>query len=328
MGALVHLYATILTYCGAGAELFEDLVKIFEGEEARLPEWDHLKDYGRQHNLLEMRTCGYEYVVVSPNAERAWCYDCLAQIGETLGRDVGPWREKAACIRQSLRQRLWDPALGWFRCLHPGNHTEAVYSIQIFDALRAGACDGAMAQALAGQVREGAFLGKYGVSSVSPEDTLHYELNDPDWSGGGAYSGDGPELAETLWRAGYASLAWDVLRRHFWMGAHLLYYPQEHYCDIPGVPAHKRANVIAGVAGLHAVLFGLAGFLPGLDGSLEIDPQPLGLEAAGGSTGRVEIRGFKFRGKEIDLFMKPGHVTVLLNGALAYEGPPKRVRLA
>lgn len=321
MWSLVNLYLTILTYCNQGHELFDDIVRIFENEEKRLPEWEHLKDYGRQHNLLEMRSCGYEYFVVSPNAERAQCYDILADIGQTIGRDSrdwAAWHTKADLIRQSIRVNLWDGDLGWFKCLHPEGHVEVVYSIQMFDSMKGGVCDENMKKALLRHIRDGAFLGKYGASSISVEDTLHYELNDPDWSGGGSYSGDGPELAGMLWNENEPGLAWDVLKRHFWMGEHLIYYPQEHYCDIPGVPQNKRANIISGVAGLQAVLFGMAGIKPAPDGSIKIKPDPP-------EYGFVEISGFKFRNKKIDIFMKPGYIKIILDGNAIYEGEPKAI---
>jgi hypothetical protein len=279
-----------------------------------------LKDYGGQHNLLEMRTCGYEHFVASPNAERAWCYERLSEIGEALGRDLGGWRGKAELIRASIRRNLWDESVGWLKCLHPDGRSEIVYSIQMFDALRNGACGEDMKEALLAHVQDGKFLGKYGVSSVSAEDEPHYELNDPDWSGGGCYSGDGPELAETLWGAGEPALALDVLSRHFWMGEHLLYYPQEHYCGIPAVPANKRANIIAGVAGVHAVLFGMAGIKPTLSGGGEIKPNPP-------EKGYVEITGFKLRQKTIDILLRPGWTRITANGIVAYEGEPKTITL-
>lgn len=77
MWSIMNLYWVLLTMLDTGWELFEEIRDLFLKEEARLPETGHLKDYGRQHNLLEMRTCGYEYLVPSPNAERAWCYDRL-----------------------------------------------------------------------------------------------------------------------------------------------------------------------------------------------------------------------------------------------------------
>ena len=318
MWSLMNLYWTVVTMTGKGLELFDNILTLFQAEEERLEEWEDLKDYGRQHNLLEMRSCGYEYVVPSPNAERAWCYDRLSDIGERLGRkDTAGWRSKAEAIRTSLRENLWDEEAGWFRCIHPEHHVEYIYSIQMYDALRFGVCDGSMTDALAKHLVDGRFLGAYGVSSISAEDELHYELNDPDWSGGGSYSGEGPELAETLWKAKRPELAWDVLRRHFWLGTMAPYIPQEHYCDKPGMPANKRANIIAGVTGLQAVLFGLAGFEIGLDGGLTVDPAPA-------PEGWYEVKGFPYRDKPVDLWIDQERMKISVDHEVIYEGEIKK----
>lgn len=321
MWSIMNLYWKVLTLTGKGQELFDEIVKIFLTEEERLPEWEHLKDYGRQHNLLEMRSCGYEYYVCSPNAERAWCYDRMADIADMLGREnSAAWREKAEAIRASIRTHLWDEEAGWFKCLHPKGHVEMVYSIQQFDAMRMSVCDEHMKQAMLKQVRDGAFLGGYGVSSISAEDELHYELNDPDWSGGGSYTGDGPNLAETLWNNHFPEKAWEVLKRHFWMGQQLLYYPQEHYCDKPAVPANKRANIIAGVAGMEAILSGLAGIAPQLNGSVAFDPMPP-------ADGTIEIKNVRVREDVYALTLRQDFVMITKNGAVAYEGAPKKIVL-
>ena len=268
-----------------------------------------------------MRTCGYEYFVASPNAERAECYERLADIAEHMGiKDTAAWREKARAIRQSIRDNLWDDDAGWFKCVHPNGHIEMVYSIQAYDALRAGGCDQRMKDALLAQLKNGAFLGKYGVSSVSPLDEKHYELNDPDWSGGGSYTGEGPILVQTLWENSASELAWDVLKRHFWMGEMLVYYPQEHYCDRPALPAHKRANIISGMTGAQALLFGMTGIKPALDGTLVIDPHPP-------KDGFVEINGFKYKDLTINLLMKPGYVRIESNGAVVHDGKAKKIIL-
>lgn len=314
MWSIFNLYCTILSMTGKGWELFGEIRQLFETEEARLEEWKNLKNYGRQCNLLEMRSCGYEHYVPSPNAERAWCYDAIADIAEKMGeRDVFRYREKAEAIRASIRENLWDPERKWFRCVHPDGHEEVVYSIQMYDALRMGACNAEMTEHLLSHLEDGKFLGEYGVSSISGEDEQHYELNDPDWSGGGCYSGEGPELAETLWQIGRSELAWDVLSRHFWMGTKVPYIPQEHFCDSPMMPENKRANIIAGVAGMQAVLFGLAGFQIDLDGSLRFSPH-----AAGGV--RYEIRGFQHGANVIDLVVDGDEMQIAVNGELRVQG--------
>lgn len=323
MWSIMELYWKILTICDTGWDLYDEVRRLFLQEEERLPEWENLKDYGRQHNLLEMRTCGYEYFVPSPNAERAWCYDRLADIAEELGKyeDVAVFRQKAVLIRKAIAEHLWDKEKEWFVCLHPEGHREYVYSIQCYDPMRMGACTEEMKTALLSHLKDGAFLGKYGVSSVSAEDELHYELNDSDWSGAGSYTGEGPNLAEALWKQGEAELAWDVLSRHFWMGEMLLYFPQEHACDRPGVPIkNKRANIIAGVAGMQALLGGMAGLEPQLCGSLVIDPKPP-------AAGKVTIENYRHKDRVIAIEMEPGFVRILADGAVVYEGKPKRIEL-
>ena len=313
--SVVNLYWHILCTLGKGEELFDKVLEVFLTDERRLRDFGDLKDYGTQRNLLEMRTCGYEHVAPSPNAERAWAFERLADIAEHIGAGCAEdWRARAARIREAIRRELWDADSGWFRCIHPDGSSETVYSIQAFDALRFGACTPEMKAALVSHLRDGAFLGRFGVSSVSAEDSIHYELNDPDWSGGGAYTGEGPQLAETLWRCGEDDKAMDVLSRHFWMGEMLPYYPQEHYCDRPAVPAHKRANIIAGVAGFEAVLFGLAGFEPRLDGLLRIAPGRL-------AEGFVEIGNFRHRGRKIGLRLGGGRMRVTINGTVVHDGP-------
>jgi hypothetical protein len=160
-----------------------------------------------------------------------------------------------------------------FICKYPDGHKELVYSIQVFDILRTGVCTPAMKKRIIEQLKEQKFLFPFGVSSISKADSLHYEVTDTDWGGGGAYAGDVPQLALDLYHEGFPEKAWDVLKRQFWVGELCPYFPQEHFCDRPASPVFKRANIIAGLTGAEAILYGLIGLEPRLDGTLWINPR-------------------------------------------------------
>lgn len=269
-----------------------------------------LRDYGDQSNLLEMRGSGWEHVVASPNAERAWTLDTLAELSDLTGAALPADELRAAAqeIRTEVIRQLWDDDAGWFRSRYPDGHTELAYSVQAFDVLRSGDCPPEVAAALISHLRPGAFLGEYGVSSVSAEDELHYETADIDWSGAGAYTGEAPQLALTLWQQGQPELAWDVLRRLFWMGEHYPYFPQDHYSDKPGAPATgRRINVIAGLTGAEAILTGLAGIHPNPDGSLHIRPHPV-------AAGNITLSGLGYRGHTIDVTISTDSFDVFVDG--------------
>jgi hypothetical protein len=307
--SLVNLATAIACHGGISAGLVTRLHDTVGCLDSALPAVGELRDYGTQHNLLEMRGAGWEHLVASPNAERARCFELLADLADVSGARLpaADMRTRAGRIRAAVIEELWDPAVGWFRSRYPDGHIEVARSIQAYDALRAGAVTDEMAAALLAELRPGAFLGKYGVSSVSAEDEEHYELGDTDWSGGGAYTGEAPLLALTLWERGESALAWDVLRRLLWMGEHFPYFPQEHFCDRPSGPGpHRRANIISGLAGAEAILTGLAGIRPRPDGTLEFRPHPV--------DGTVELTGLQFRGRTIDVIVSPDLCEITVDG--------------
>lgn len=303
-------------------DLFEQVKQLVLSDEKR-PMVNGVIDYGDQHNLLEMRGMGWEHMVPSPNAERAWCFRRMADMGEKIGYDkttIQQWRKKADVIAADIRKALWDETTGWFSCKYPDGHKETVYSIQVFDILRTGVCTPAMKKRMLEQLEEGKFLFPYGVSSVSKADSIHYEVTDTDWSGGGAYSGDLPQLALDLYQENLPEKAWDVLKRQFWIGQLLPYFPQEHYCDRPGSPSFKRANVVSGLMGAATILYGMAGLEPRLDGSLWIHPRP--------ATGDpVKIKGFVHRKHVVDVELSASFCKIMLDGKVKYQGKPGTIKI-
>jgi hypothetical protein len=123
-----------------------------------------------------------------------------------------------------------------------------------------------------------------------------------------------------MYETGQPELGWDILKRHFWMGQHLLYYPQEHYVDRPMAPAHKRANVVAGLSGAETILFGLIGLQPQFDGSLFIEPQLV-------TEGAIHLEGFVYKNDTYNLKVSKTHLSVTRNGKTVYEGRPERVKI-
>jgi hypothetical protein len=321
--SFTKLVTTIAAHLGVPDDLYQALKTLLLEEEKQADRETLLVDYGTQHNLLEMRGAGYEHIVASPNAERAWSLRQLAELAKLVDDTNAPiteWRVRAEQIIESIRTELWDEERGWFKAKYPNGHEAFVYSVQIFDAFRAGACKPEMAEQLLSHLREGAFLGEYGVHSISQEDTTHFELNDPDWSGGGAYSGEGPQLAMALFEQKRPFLATNVLQRHFWMGQHLPYFPQEHDADKPFAPPHKRANIIAGLTGAEAILHGLVGFQPQLNGTLWLEPQLV-------ADGKIRISGYGFRNHVFTVELSQSEMMVWQNGRLVYRGNHKKVQL-
>jgi hypothetical protein len=113
---------------------------------------------------------------------------------------------------------------------------------------------------------------------------------------------------------------WDILRRFFWMGKQLLYYPQEHLVDNPMTPRHKRSTIFAGLAGAEAILFGLAGFQPTYDGKLYVNPK-LTVD------GIISLTGFGFRGSIFDVSFSKSNMKVVKNGVAIYNGKPQRLKI-
>jgi hypothetical protein len=321
--SFTYLVSAIFKFLGPDKELYSAAKQIVLNDEKKENKDTFLIDYGEQHNLLEMRGAGWEHIVVSPNAERVWSLNHLAEMGRIIGEpyvEIEEWKQKAERIKISIQKNLWDEKKQWFTSIYPNGFRDFVYSIQVYDALQAGVCNNKMEQALLNHLHDGAFLGKYGASSVSAEDTLHYEVIDTDWSGGGAYTGDGPQLALCMYELNHKELGWSILKRHFWMGDQLLYFPQEIYSDKPKEPEHKRANTFAGLTGAEAILFGFIGLQADYDGSLFINPQPV-------EKGNVSIKGFGFKGQKIDVELSTVKMKVSKNGKPVYQGIPKKIRI-
>ncbi|KAA6301152.1 MAG: hypothetical protein EZS26_002673 [Candidatus Ordinivivax streblomastigis] len=320
--AFTRLVDAIFKFYGANDGLFDYAKKmILSDEKRKLP--NELIDYGTQGNLLEMQGAGWEHIVASPNAERSWCLKSLTEMGKYAGAtptEISEWKQQSARIVEAIRKVLWSEEKQWFASLYPDGFRDYVHTIQVFDVMGAGVCTPEMERALTAELNDRSYLGSCGMAAVSKSDSVHYEVIDTDWGGGGAYVGDTPQTALIMYDRGYPQTGWDILRRHFWMGKHCLYYPQEHYCDRPMAPPHTRANEVTGLCGAEAVLFGLIGFQPQYDGTLFINPQVT-------VEGNISLKGFVYHQHTFDVEVSASKIMVNRNGKTIYKGKPKRIKI-
>jgi hypothetical protein len=337
--AFTRLVNAIFKFIGADKELFEYAKKmILTDEQRKLP--NELIDYGLNGNLLEIQGAGWEHIVASPNAERSWCLNSLTEMGKSFGAtpvEINEWKQQSARIVEAIRKELWNDEKQWFASLYPDGFgyfdystkqyatmkegfRDYVKSIQVFDVMGSGVCTPEMEKALVAELTDSGFLGNCGMSAISKSDSVHFEVIDTDWAGGGAYVGDIPQTALIMYERGYPKNGWDILKRHFWMGKNCLYYPQEHFCDRPMAPPHTRANEVTGLCGAEAILFGLIGFQPQYDGTLFINPQ-ITVE------GNIYIKSFVYHKNTFDVEVSASKLAVSRNGKTIYKGKPKRIQI-
>ncbi|MEN6601319.1 MAG: hypothetical protein ABFD86_02805 [Bryobacteraceae bacterium] len=341
---------TILGERVKGKTVLEWLIVMAQfGETDRDPDHNHLIDYGDDHNLLEIKTTGagpgYIHEVPSPNGERSYVYETLADILEEEHDTehaalIPKFRQSAAEVRAAINEILWVEDTDWYGTRQKDGKVVPVYSIQVFDLLRIpGVVSPDRAKRLVAHLNDAEFLGPWGPRSLSIKDRL-WDWRDHDWSGPMTYIGDGPQLVADLFQAGFAAEAWKVLERILWWPEHLAVYPQgvanDNYASrfpqskpFGGRISAGRTNEISGCVGIEAIVRGMFGAKPGRDGSI------------GFSAGRLPQEGpsalaYPFRGKiwnvtqrheGLDVSRNDGFGATLFreDGSLWFNLTPQRV---
>lgn len=280
---------TVLQEPSGGKTVLEWLTELAQwGEADRDADGNGLLDCGNDKNMLELKKTGdgpgYINEVPSPNAERTWVYETVADYLERAAPSrrlevIARFRAQAARVRRAVNDILWLEEPGWYGARQRNGVVVPVYSIQIFDLLRfPGLVPPERARRLVAHLNTDEFLGPWGVRSLSVRDRL-WDYNDHDWAGPMTYAGDGPQLVADLFGAGFAKEATDALERLLWWPDHMAVYPQGIANDdysfrypearrFGGRVSAGRSNVIAGCTGVEAVIRGLFGVIPGSDGSV------------------------------------------------------------
>ncbi|MGO8747413.1 MAG: hypothetical protein ACLQNE_15625 [Thermoguttaceae bacterium] len=322
---------TILDARVADATLLDHLKRGARDAIKRLARPDGLLQFGTSKALLETRTDGYEYAVAATNGLMASCFRRIAQwCRDRKHAEAVEFDAAAARIEQGL-PRLWNEKAGWFESEAPEGSRHLVWSYHVFDLLGTHVLSDTQRLRMVGHLRDGEFLGPYGLYGISKVDRVHWDWLDPDFGGGGQYTAMPMRITESLFVSGQPQLAWDVLLRCVHWSSAYPYLPQHIFTDdMTTIEVGEEPLHICGGAAAQAILFGAFGLRPHADGHLEIAP------AYHQSLGEAWLKGYRFRGHVYDVHLTSRGFEVFRDGlrvdestyerkVCAYENQPKNL---
>ena len=271
---------------------------------------DGLLDFGAgSQRMIEIRTDGYDHVVAASNGMAVAYFRQVAQwCRDRNDHEAGQFDNWAKTLHDAMNQKLWDDREGWFVNLYPDGSKQLIWSYHLFDMLDAGILTDRQQGAMISHLKEGEFLAPLGLYSMSKADRKHWDLEDVDWGGGGQYTGEPLRLTESLYRLGHAELAWNILNR---CTQWVKYFPtitQEVFGDNPRSPEVEMPLELDAGSGMGAVIFGVFGLRPHVDGTLEVSP------SYHQELGQARVTGYKFRGHSYDVVLGPWDYEVFRDG--------------
>lgn len=211
--------------------------------------------------IIEIRTDGYNHAVPITNA---LTIDLLYQMAEWAAKKgdsklAEKYSKDADKLKDLVNKHLWNEQEGWFDNLYPDGTKGTIWTYHLFDLLDSDHLTDNQVLRLAGHIQEGEFLGKYGLYSVARRDTIHWDLIDSDWGGGGQYAGMPGRISRYLYQRGFAGKDWDILKRHIRYMDHFPYLPQNPWTDKPEQDLSSMSLEISAGAGMEAIIFGTFG---------------------------------------------------------------------
>lgn len=296
-----------------GVTVFESMKRVGVEMEKRFGRTDGLLDFGAgSEKMIEIRTDGYQHVVAATNGLAFEYFRQLAEwCRERHDPDAMRFDRWANRIQESMNSELWDRKDGWFINLYPDGSRHLVWSYHQFELLDTGMLSMVEQQQMIDHLKEGEFLGHYGMYSISKEDQIHWDREDADFGGGGQYAGEPLRISESLYRLGNSMLAWDILSRCLRWAQYYPYIPQSIFTDFRGNTQVEMPLEISAGSGVQAILFGIFGLRPHQNGSLDISP------SYHHELGVARMTGYRFRGHVYDVVMGQWNYDVYLDGKLA-----------
>ncbi|VAX16968.1 beta-galactosidase, partial [hydrothermal vent metagenome] len=183
-----------------------------------------------------------------------------------------------------------------------------VYSNLLFDLIGTDVLTGEERLGLLSHLNDNEFLGKYSIYSISRQDRVHWDRVDTDWGGGGSYTGIPMQLVRNLYQTGMGELAWTILNRFTNYVDHFPYISQNFRADELFQDESSMAMAICAGAGVEAIVFGLFGLTPQIDGTLDIRPY------YSYEVGKSSLNDYQFRGHSYDVTMNRYGFKVMRDG--------------
>ncbi len=248
--------------------------------------------------LVEIRTDGYDHIVPVLNGLAIDYYEWLAHWCKKSGdADSSKFRKQSVDLEKRFHGNLWNADYRWFDNLYPDGGRKPVYSNLLFDLIGTNVLTGEERLGLLSHLNDNEFLGPYSMYSISRHDQEHWDRVDSDWGGGGSYTGIPMQLVRNLYRTGFGQMAWTILSRFTRYTDHFPYIAQNFRADELFQDESSMPMAICAGAGVEAVVFGLFGLSPHIDGTLDVHPY------YSHELGNANLTDYRFRGHSYDIAM-------------------------
>jgi hypothetical protein len=268
-----------------------------------------LIDYGPAGDHLELRReFPYNHVMPDINARRYANYERVSKLCDAFGKPQPYLMERAKGVKKLLKEELWDPGIKWFRFADDKGNKDVRYTVQMFKMFNSDVLDKEIEDGLISHLNDNEFLSPYGLHSMSKKD-IAYDQVDVDNGGGGICTSFPPLIAEFLYNAGRTEVADDIMRRILWWGERMPYLGDSQVSNEIDYRTDTPLQSDIGTGCLaQCILFGILGIDVAFDGTIIINPKKTTL------SNKMEIKGLKLRGKNIDISVDGDKFQVFVNG--------------
>jgi hypothetical protein len=265
--------------------------------------------------IIEIRTDGYNHVVPVLNILTTHLLYRMSDWAKLLNdSEREEYFNGAEKLKYLTNKYLWNDLKGWFDNLYPDGERGTIWTMHLYDALGTNHLSGEQINKLVSHLKEGVFLGKYGVYSIARNDTVHWDLIDSDWGGGGQYAGMPGRISRYLFKNGFAEIGWNIIKRNMRYIDYFPYFPQNPKTDNPEQDRSSMPLEISSGAGIEAIIFGVFGI--SIDGNkLNIKP------STSEDFEENSLHNFKYKGNTYKIQMHKRFFDVYQDGKLYASKP-------